>query len=255
MLPMLHRIAARNRVPMTRTITTSVPSLMASRGLSLSDLHPLPGSRKKRVRVGRGEGSGVGKHAGRGMKGQKSHGRMGKLAFEGGQTPLFRRVPKRGFNRSTSTPGLGYRVAQSRFSPLNIGRLVSFLEQGRIDPAKPITLKHLYDSNIIGKFRYGVKLLATGADNLARLPPDVCKSLHIQVSDASTTAKEAFERVGAQVELVYRTPLTLRAELFPFKFPLPLKHPVPPPRLWARYNYRPSYLSLLEAKTTPQRPL
>lgn len=100
--------------------------------------------------MGRGKGSGYGKQGGRGMKGQRRKGGV-RLGFEGGQTPLYRRVPK------------GYSLKKSRFpgelKPLNLDRLQVWLDTGRLDASAPITMKHLYDSGIVGNIDNGVKLL------------------------------------------------------------------------------------------------
>jgi ribosomal protein L15 len=102
-------------------------------------------------RVGRGMGSGVGKTSGRGHKGQRRGGGI-RLGFEGGQTPLYRRFPKRHV--------LVKRRFPDKLQPLNVGRLQLWIDNGRLDASKPITLKELHDSRIIGKISSGVKLLA-----------------------------------------------------------------------------------------------
>ncbi|KAG5440475.1 hypothetical protein PCK2_000503 [Pneumocystis canis] len=107
---------------------------------------------KKAKRVGRGPSSGRGKTCGRGHKGQKARGGNNgvKVGFEGGQTPLTRLYPKRGFSNSNS----------KEFAPLNLLRLQIWINNGRINAAEPITMKHLYDSNIIHGIKSGIKLLA-----------------------------------------------------------------------------------------------
>ncbi len=101
-------------------------------------------------RVGRGPGSGVGKTSGRGHKGQRRGGGI-RLGFEGGQTPIYRRFPKR------------YELQKRRFpdelQPLNLGKLQLWVDIGRLDASKPVTLKEISDSGVVGKVQGGVKLL------------------------------------------------------------------------------------------------
>jgi ribosomal protein L15 len=108
-------------------------------------------------RVGRGKGSGYGKNSGRGQKGQRRKGGV-RLGFEGGQTPVYRRVPKMYFLRKSRFP--------SALQPLNLGKLQLWLDMGRLDASKTITMKHILDSGIVGKFSTGVKVLAR-----VRAPP------------------------------------------------------------------------------------
>ena len=100
--------------------------------------------------MGRGKGSGYGKQSGRGMKGQRRLGGV-RLGFEGGQTPLYRRVPKQYELKKTRFPG--------DLLPLNLGRLQLWIDTGRLNPSEVITLKQLHDSGIVGKIKTGVKLL------------------------------------------------------------------------------------------------
>jgi large subunit ribosomal protein L15 len=101
--------------------------------------------------VGRGKGSGYGKMSGRGMKGQRRLGGL-RVGFEGGQTPLHRRIPKRYVLKKTRFPTVPVQ-------PLNLNRLQLWIDMGRLNPEQTITMKHLYDSGIVGKFQSGVKLL------------------------------------------------------------------------------------------------
>jgi len=189
--------------------------------ISLSSLKPNPGSRKLRMRVGRGEGSGKGGSAGRGMRGQLSRsGRFGKYWFEGGQTPVSRRMPKRGFNN----------VNHRNLVPVTLNRLVTWIKAGRIDPTQPITMKVLRDSGAITKGPFdGVTLVGKGAE---RLPAELSLPLDIEVSKATPMAKQAITSIGGSVSVKWYNRVTLRAHLKPEKFAiLPRSAGTPPPRL------------------------
>ncbi|XP_073296508.1 uncharacterized protein [Primulina huaijiensis] len=122
--------------------------------LALNDLRDNPGARKQKTRKGRGIGSGKGKTAGRGHKGQKARGTM-KFGFEGGQTPLRRRVPKRGFKNPFSLT----------FQPVGLGKIAKLINSGKIDSSVLITRKTLKDAGAIGKqIEDGVRLMARGAE-------------------------------------------------------------------------------------------
>jgi large subunit ribosomal protein L15 len=165
--------------------------------ITLNTIAPAPGSRKKFRRVGRGEGSSKGKTAGRGMKGTWGRRSMRKLGFEGGQAPIKKIIPKRGFTNVHAKP----------LQALNLDRVLRWVIAGRLDSSKPITLKALYDSKIV-KFEYGIKLLGLGA-SLVNVP------LHFEVSHCSATAREAVEKSGGSVKLVYFNRVTLRNHLKP----------------------------------------
>lgn len=176
----------------------------ASESSSLGNLRPNPLSKHKRQRVGRGIGSGRGGTSGRGHKGQKARAGNGKpkLAFAGGQTPITRAFPKRGFTNP----------AKEELVPLNLYRLKEWIvERGLIDPAKPITMRELYETNCIHSTKDGVKLLAAGADDF-----DVT-GLDITVSKASEKAIAAIERNQGRVVARYENRLTL-VRPAPFRF-------------------------------------
>ncbi len=146
--------------------------------MKLNNLYPAPKSVKKRKRVGRGCGSGHGKTSCRGSKGQNSRSGGGvRPGFEGGQMPLYRRVPKRGFTS----------VFKKNYSIVNIGRLNIF-EDGDI-----VTQKELIDKGIIRKLGYGVKILAKG---------DLTKKLTIKANKFSQKAISEVESVGGKIEVV-----------------------------------------------------
>eukprot|EP00887_Chlorella_sp_A99_P001061 scaffold14.g1061.t1 len=193
--------------------------------VTLNTIADNPGATHQPKRVGRGIGSGLGKTSGRGHKGQKARtGRTPKLGFEGGQTPLRLRVPKRGFRNIF---GRDYR-------PLNLDKLRQWIVEGRIDPSRVITIKELRDSNAVGhQLEWGVKLLARGAEEF-----DI--PVHIEVSQASVAARAAVERAGGSVTTVYYNQLGLRAltrpEWFEKKGRLLPRPARPPPRLAAQFD-------------------
>ena len=108
--------------------------------------------RKARTRVGRGIGSGKGKTAGSGHKGQKARSGVAIKGFEGGQMPIYRRLPKRGFNS----------LNKKQFEVVNLGRLQKAIDAGKVDAKKPITVETLVETGLVGKITDGVRLLAKG---------------------------------------------------------------------------------------------
>jgi large subunit ribosomal protein L15 len=149
--------------------------------VGLHNLKPAKGSVRKRKRVGRGPGSGNGKTAGRGEKGQKSRsGYSRKVGFEGGQMPLHRRVPKRGF---TNAP------FRKEFAEVNLGRLEVF-EEGTI-----VTPELLVKWGIVNKVRDGVKILGKG---------DLTKALTVHAHRFSARARERIAGAGGKAEVLER---------------------------------------------------
>ena len=146
--------------------------------MELKDLHPAPGSRKARKRVGRGPGSGYGKTAGRGENGQLSRAGGGKRAgFEGGQTPLARRLPK--------LPGFR-NINRVEYAPVNVGRLETKFEAGEtVDTAS------LVAKGIIKSEKVLVKVLGDG---------ELTKALTVKVDKVSASAKAKIEAAGGKVE-------------------------------------------------------
>src|ERR1700728_3438918 len=120
--------------------------------MKLSDIADNAGSRKKRMRVGRGIGSGKGKTAGRGGKGQTARSGVRIKGFEGGQMPLHRRQPKRGFNPP----------ARLVYNKVNLGRIQQAIDAGKLDAAEPITVESLMKAGIVTRRRDGVKVLGVG---------------------------------------------------------------------------------------------
>jgi len=151
--------------------------------MRLNELRDNPGATKVRVRVGRGIGSGVGKTAGRGVKGQKSRAGVSLGGFEGGQMPLYRRLPKRGFNK----------WQRKKWNELTLGRLQQAIDAGKIDPAKPIDLEVLVSSGVVRRPKDGVRLLGTG---------EFKTKVEITVNHATASAREAVEKLGGSVKLI-----------------------------------------------------
>lgn len=159
----------------------------------------------------------MGKYATRGMKGAKSRAGGGvKPTFEGGQTPIHRRTPKMGYMPA---------MLDTPMEPLNLDKLQAWIDAGRIDASKPITMRTLVDCGLMTSIKHGVKLLGRGAG-----PSGVfaAKGLHIEVSQASQSAIAAIEAAGGSVKTVYYSPMALRALLRPADaFDLPVKSPLP----------------------------
>jgi large subunit ribosomal protein L15 len=151
--------------------------------MRLNEIKDNPGARKFRVRIGRGIGSGVGKTGGRGGKGQtaRSGARIG--GFEGGQMPLHRRLPKRGFNK--------WRAKD--YAELNIGDLQAAVDAGRIDTAKPLDVDGLVAAGVLRRAKDGLRLLGSG---------ELKAKIAITVNHASASARAAVERNGGSISLI-----------------------------------------------------
>ena len=149
--------------------------------MKLNELRDNPGSRLKSKRLGRGIGSGKGKTSGKGVKGQKAREGVALNGFEGGQLPIYRRLPKRGFKN----------IFRVEYAPLNLGTLAKAIEAGKIDGAQPISEDMLRAAGLVrtGKVA-GVRLLANG---------EIGRAIHITVCGASTTAIAAVEAAGGTV--------------------------------------------------------
>ena len=148
--------------------------------MKLNELRDNPGARHKSKRVGRGIGSGRGKTAGRGNNGQKSRSGVAIKGFEGGQMPLYRRLPKRGFNN----------IFAKRFQVVNLGRLQTAIDTGKLDAGKPIGTAELIASGVVRRARDGVRLLGKG---------ELTTNVDITVAGASASAVEAVEAAGGKV--------------------------------------------------------
>jgi large subunit ribosomal protein L15 len=150
--------------------------------MKLNEIRDNPGARLKSKRLGRGIGSGKGKTSGKGVKGQKAREGVALNGFEGGQLPIYRRLPKRGFTN----------VNRKEFAPLNLGTLDAAFESGKLDAAAPITEATLESAGLVrlGKVN-GVRLLAKGS---------ITRAINIEVSGASAAAVAAVEQAGGSVK-------------------------------------------------------
>jgi len=149
--------------------------------MKLNELRDNEGSRLKSKRLGRGIGSGKGKTSGKGVKGQKAREGVALNGFEGGQLPIYRRLPKRGFNN----------IFRKEYSPLNVGTLEAAITAGKLDAATPVTEETLRKAGLVrgGKFA-GVRLLARG---------ELTRAVTITVSGASAAAVKVVEKAGGRV--------------------------------------------------------
>jgi large subunit ribosomal protein L15 len=151
--------------------------------MKLTDLADNPGSRKKRMRVGRGIGSGKGKQAGRGGKGQTARSGVRIKGFEGGQMPLHRRLPKRGFNN----------IFRLDLTEVNLDRLQEAIDAGKLDAKATINAESLIKSGLLRRARDGVRLLGRG---------ELKAKINIEVYGATKTAIEAVEKAGGSVKIL-----------------------------------------------------
>jgi large subunit ribosomal protein L15 len=154
--------------------------------MKLSDIADNAGSRKKRMRVGRGIGSGKGKTAGRGGKGQTARSGVRIKGFEGGQMPLHRRLPKRGFNN----------IFRVEYAEINLDRLQEAIDAKTIDASGTINAESLVQAGVIRRAKAGVRLLGRG---------EVTSKLTLEVHGASKTAVAAIEKAGGSVKILAPT--------------------------------------------------
>ena len=145
--------------------------------MKLNELSDNPGATKKRKRVARGPGSGSGKTAGRGIKGQKSRSGVAIGGYEGGQMPLYRRLPKRGFTKPN----------RKDFAVINLGLIQKFITEGKLDASVAITEDLLVETGIIRRALDGVRVLNKG---------EITASVTISVTGASAAAIEAVAAAG-----------------------------------------------------------
>jgi len=151
--------------------------------MKLSDLRDNPGARKPRRRVGRGIGSGKGKTAGRGGKGQTARSGVAIKGFEGGQMPLHRRLPKRGFKN----------IFRKRFNELNLERVQQAIDAGKLDAAALIDVEALVAAGVLRRAKDGVRLLGGG---------ELKAKVDIAVAGASKSAIAAVESAGGSVKVL-----------------------------------------------------
>lgn len=150
--------------------------------MKLHELRDNEGANRKKKRVARGPGSGKGKTAGRGIKGQKSRSGVALNGYEGGQMPLYRRLPKRGFTKPNA----------KSFAVINLGQLQVFIDTGKIDAANDVTEELLVESGLVRRKLDGVRLLAKG---------ELTSKVNLSVTGASKAAIEAVEKAGGKVTL------------------------------------------------------
>ena len=148
--------------------------------MKLHELRDNPGATKKAKRIGRGPGSGKGKTAGRGIKGQKSRSGVAINGYEGGQMPLYQRLPKRGFNKPN----------RKAYAVVNLGLIQKFVDEGKIDASAAITEDTLVASGLVRRKLDGIRVLAKG---------DVTAALTLAVTGASKSAIEAVEKAGGSL--------------------------------------------------------
>ncbi|MDH3669170.1 MAG: 50S ribosomal protein L15 [Paracoccaceae bacterium] len=154
--------------------------------MKIHELSDNPGARTARKRVGRGPGSGTGSLGGRGMNGQKSRSGVAIKGFEGGQMPLHRRLPKRGFNN----------IFAKRYAVVNLGNIQKFIDAGKLDPKATIDEAALVQSGMVRRLHDGVRVLAKGELKAA--------GIKIEVTGASKSAVAAVE--AAKGSLTTRAP-------------------------------------------------
>jgi large subunit ribosomal protein L15 len=151
--------------------------------MKLSDIADNAGSRKKRMRVGRGIGSGKGKTSGRGGKGQTARSGVRIKGFEGGQMPLHRRLPKRGFNN----------IFRIEYAEVNLDRLQQAIDAKTLDAGAVINAESLVKSGVLRRAKGGVRLLGRG---------EIKAKINVEVHGASKSAIEAVEKAGGSVKIL-----------------------------------------------------
>jgi large subunit ribosomal protein L15 len=163
--------------------------------MDINNLSDNQGARRARKRVGRGAGSGLGKTGGRGMKGQKSRSGVAIKGFEGGQMPLYRRLPKRGFNKPNRT----------RLQELTLARLQAAIDAKKIDASATITEDALVAAGVVRRKLDGVRLLASG---------ELSTKVTLEVTSATRNAVAAVEKAGGAITVAVepkeKTPRTVK---------------------------------------------
>ncbi|HCR66011.1 50S ribosomal protein L15 [Oceanicaulis alexandrii] len=154
--------------------------------MRLNELRDNDGATKSRTRVGRGIGSGKGKTGGRGVKGQKSRSGVAIKGFEGGQMPLYQRLPKRGFNKPN-------RLA---FAEVTLGRLQTAVDAGKLDAKAPVDAAALIKAGVIRRAKDGVRVIGGG---------ELTAKLDLTVAGGSKPAIEAVEKAGGKVTVTAKS--------------------------------------------------
>lgn len=150
--------------------------------MKLNELSDNPGATKNRKRVGRGIGSGIGKTGGRGMNGQKSRSGVAIKGFEGGQMPLHRRLPKRGFNN----------IFAKKYAEVSLGRIQIAIDAGKLDAGQPITADALKAAGVVRRVKDGVRVLGGG---------ELTSKVTLDVAGASGPAIAAIEKAGSTIKV------------------------------------------------------
>ena len=150
--------------------------------MKLNELSDNPGATKNRKRVGRGIGSGTGKTGGRGMKGQKSRSGVAIKGFEGGQMPLHRRLPKRGFKN----------IFAKKYTEVSLGRIQTAIDAGKLDAGQPITAEALKAAGVVRRVKDGVRVLGGG---------ELTSKVTLDVAGASGPAIAAIEKAGSAIKI------------------------------------------------------
>ncbi|MCG5234304.1 50S ribosomal protein L15 [Xanthobacter autotrophicus] len=151
--------------------------------MNLDEIRDNPGARKKRMRVGRGIGSGKGKTAGRGVKGQKARTGVAIKGFEGGQMPLHRRLPKRGFHN----------IFRLDYNEVSLGKIQAAVEAGKLDAGQPVTEAALVAAGVLRRAKDGVRVLGTG---------ELSAKVTLEVAYATKSAVAAVEKAGGSVTVL-----------------------------------------------------
>ncbi|MCC6598659.1 MAG: 50S ribosomal protein L15 [Alphaproteobacteria bacterium] len=152
--------------------------------MKLNEIAPQEGSTKNRMRVGRGIGSGKGKTSGKGQKGQKARSGVAIKGFEGGQMPLYQRLPKSGFSNKKFTVNM---------AEVTLGKLQAAIDSKKIDAAKLVDEDILVKAGVVNKKRDGIKLLASG---------ELKSKINLKLSKVSAAAQKAVEKAGGKIELI-----------------------------------------------------
>jgi large subunit ribosomal protein L15 len=153
--------------------------------MRLNEIKDIPGARKVRLRIGRGIGSGIGKTGGRGGKGQTARTGVAIGGFEGGQMPLHRRLPKRGFRS----------MDRRRFNEISLARLQTAVDAGQLDAGKPVNVAALVAGGVLRRALDGVRILGDG---------ELKAKLDLTVDHVTASARSAIEKAGGKVTLIER---------------------------------------------------
>lgn len=151
--------------------------------MRLNDIQDNEGALKRKVRVGRGIGSGIGKTSGRGVKGQKSRSGVAIKGFEGGQMPLYRRLPKRGFSK----------WRRKDYNALNLGALQTAIDAKKVDAGQPMDVESLVTAGVLRRSKDGLRILGGG---------DFSAKIAVTADHVTKSAREAIEKAGGTVTLV-----------------------------------------------------